>query len=176
MRLWRSLGNLSHVAHILGENDAARHFAEVYLQRAKQADDNWLLAEALFYHAFYARIQGDKDIAFQDLSFCMQLLSQRKMSKPGANAFEMQIRAELARVQDDYAHSLEFSEAAISLLTCSRGSYYIADILYDQACFAFEQGLLDDAGILAHRAAEMATRIGAHHFRTNSMKLLQKLV
>jgi hypothetical protein len=48
MHLWRSLGNLSHVAHILGENDAARHFAEVYLQRAKQADDNCLLAGALF--------------------------------------------------------------------------------------------------------------------------------
>jgi hypothetical protein len=98
------------------------------------------------------------------------------MSKPGADVFELQIRAELARIQDDYAHSLEFSEAAISQLTCARSSYYIADILYDQACFAFEQGLLDDAGILAQRAVEMATRIGAHHFRANSMKLVQKLV
>lgn len=175
MCLWRSLGNLSHIAHILGENDSAHHFAEVYLQRAKQADDNWLLAEALFYHAFYARIQGNKDIALEDLRSCMHLLSQNKPQKPGKCLFEMRVRAELARAQDDYAHSLEFSEAAISLLAFSRGGYYITDILYDQACFAFEKGLLDDAGMLAHRAAEMATRIGAHHFRTNSMKLLQKL-
>ncbi|HJT57574.1 MAG TPA: ATP-binding protein [Ktedonobacteraceae bacterium] len=175
VRLWHSLGNLSHVAHILGENDAARHFAEAFLQRARQADDDRLLAEAHYHHAFYARIQGDKDIAFEDLRLCMQLLSQSKQMKPGGSLFEMQVWTELARVQDDYANSLKFSESAISLLACSRGSYYIADILYDQACFAFEQGQLDDAGLLARRTIEMATQIGAHHFRANSMKLLQKL-
>lgn len=176
VRLWRPLGNLSHVAHILGENEAAQHFAEAFVQRAKQAEDALLLAEALYQHAFYARIQGDKDTAFEELSWCMQLLSQNKLLKPGPDLFEMQIRTELARTQDDYASSSVFSESAISLLTCSRGSYYVVDILYDQACFAFEQGVLDDAGMLARRAAEMATRIGAHHFRTNSMKLLQKLL
>ena len=85
----------------------------------------------------------------------------------------MSVRAELARIEGDYARSKEYTETVLLLEQDTGQPYILADLLYDQACFAKQQGVLDDARTLALRVMDMASQIGASHLHSRAVTLLR---
>jgi hypothetical protein len=172
------LCNLAHIAHLLDDYEAAQRFADDYLQRMQQFGDPGRLPNAFYVHGFYARLQGEKDIASEDLHSSLRLFSTHNVQHSYDTSyyehiFELDIRAELARVQDDVLHSQEYVESAIILVKDICDPYGIVDRLYDQAFFAYQQNALHEAATLAQRAVDVATRINSPHIRMRSMRLLQ---
>lgn len=175
--LWHPLCNLAHIAHISGEYDIARRFAEAYLQHMQQAGDPGRIAIALYKSGFYARLQGDRDRAYKDLASSVQHFSLRDSAQvlPHERIAELEALTEFARVQGDYARSQEYMEETIALVEEMCDRYSVADLLFDQACFAQQQGLLEEARHLALRVIDVAKQIGADHFYKRSMSLLRNV-
>ncbi len=172
------LCNLAHIAHLLDDYEAAQRFADDYLQRMQQFGDPGRLPNAFYVHGFYARLQGEKGIAFEDLHSSLRLFSAQNVQNSNdtwyyEHIFELDVRAELARVQDDVLHSQEYVESAIAIVKDICDPYGIVDRLYDQAFFAYQQNALHEAATLAQRAVDVATRINSPHIRMRSMRLLQ---
>jgi len=175
--LWHPLCNLAHIAHISGEYDIARRFAEAYLQHMQQAGDPGRIAIALYKSGFYARLQGDRDRAYKDLASSVHHFSLRDPAQvlPHERIGELEALTEFARVQGDYARSQEYMEETIALVEEMCDRYNVADLLFDQACFAQQQGLLEEARHLALRVIDVAKQIGADHFYKRSMSLLRNV-
>lgn len=167
-------GELAHIAHILGDVGAARGFTETYVQRALDTDDPINSVIACYLRGFYERLEGDLDKAYDDLHSSLCLFSELS---PDTffykDTFGMSLRAELARIEGDYARSKEYTETVLSLEQATAPPYMIADLLYDQACFANQQGVLDDARTLALRVMDMASQIGAPHLHSRAVTLLR---
>jgi len=172
--LWEPLSSLAHMADILGEYDAARHFAETIL-RAQRVDDPSSIAVALFIRGFYARLRGDRDRAYEDFVSCLQPLS---FQDPGASSYEhffiLEVQTELARLHGDYAHTQAYTEAALSLARAFCDPYTVAVLLWDQALFARQQGVLDDVRPLALRLLDAKFQVGAPHFYQGGKWLLKQ--
>jgi tetratricopeptide (TPR) repeat protein len=173
--VWNPLCNLAHVAHMQGEYGTARRYAEAFLQRMEQADDPGRIAVALFKRGFYARLQGDLEKACEDLKASVQLFTLHQPVLPNERVSELEARTEFARVQGDYARSREYVEAAVVLVQEMRDRYGVADLLYDQACYAHQQGMLDEARQLASRVLDIAKQIGARHFQVGGLAILQSV-
>jgi len=175
--LWHPLCNLAHIAHISGDYDIARRFAEAYLQHMQQAGDPGRIAIALYKSGFYARLQGDKDRAYKDLASSIHHFSLRDSAQilPHERIAELEALTEFARVQGDYARSQEYMEETIALVEEMCDRYSVADLLFDQACFAQQQGLTEEARHLALRVIDVAKQIGADHFYKRSMSLLRNV-
>ncbi|HVB22507.1 MAG TPA: tetratricopeptide repeat protein [Ktedonobacteraceae bacterium] len=176
--LAQPLCNLAHIAHLLDDYEAAQRFADDYLQRMQQFGDPGRLPNAFYVHGFYARLQGEKDIASEDLHSSLRLFSAQNVQNPHDTSyyehiFELDVRAELARVQDDIFRSQEYVESAIAIVKDICDPYGIVDRLYDQAFFAYQLNALHEAAALAQRAIDVATRINSPHIRMRSMRLLQ---
>ncbi len=172
------LCNLAHIAHLLDDYEAAQRFADDYLQRMQQFGDPGRLPMALYIHGFYARLQGEKEIASEDLHSSLRLFSPQSVqnsydSSYYEHIFELDVRAELARVQDDILRSQAYVESAIAIVKDVCDPYGIVDRLYDQAFFAYQQNAFHDARTLAQRAVDVATRINSPYIRMRSMRLLQ---
>ncbi len=167
-------GELAHIAHILGDVGAARDFTETYVQRALDTDDPICSVIARYLRGFYERLEGDLDKAYDDLHSSLCLLSELSPATFfHKDTFGMSLRAELARIEGDYVRSKEYTETVVSLEQATAPPYMIADILYDQACFANQQGVLDDARTLALRVMDMASQIGAAHLHSRAVTLLR---
>lgn len=176
--LAQPLCNLAHIAHLLDDYEAAQRFADDYLQRMQQFGDPGRLPNAFYIHGFYARLQGEKEIASEDLHSSLRLFSAQNVQNSYDTSycehiFELDVRAELARVQDDMLRSQAYVESAIAIVKDICDPYGIVDRLYDQAFFAYQQNALHEAGTLAQRAIDVATRIHSPHIRMRSMRLLQ---
>ena len=172
------LCNLAHIAHLLDDYEAAQRFADDYLQRMQQFGDPGRLPNAFYIHGFYARLQGEKDVASEDLHSSLRLFSAQNVQNSYdtwyyEHIFELDVRAELARVQDDVPRSQEYVESAIAIVKDICDPYGIVDRLYDQAFFTYQQNALHEAATLAQRAVDVATRINSPHIRMRSMRLLQ---
>jgi tetratricopeptide (TPR) repeat protein len=171
-----SLVDLAHIAHILGDVGAARRYTETYVKYALETNDLLNSATALFFRGFYTRLEGDLDRAYNDISLSLSLLLQSKSDQPLEECpLGLSILAELARLQGDYEHSREYIEAQIPLAQISHPLYFTADTLYDQACFALQQGMREDARILAQRVIDVANQIGTPHLHTRALTLLQQI-
>lgn len=173
--LWNPLFGLAHIAYHLGDSGAAKRYTEAYLQRIQDLGDPNHIATALFKRSFYGRIQGKRDSAYDDLSLCMRFMSFDLTSNISGHEriFEKEVQLELARIQGDYALSQQHAAETIALIQSTCDYYNIVDVLYDQACFARQQGYSADARSMASRAADMAERIGADHLHQRSLSLLQ---
>ncbi len=168
-------GELAHIAHILGDVGAARDFTETYVQRALDTDDPICSVIARYLRGFYERLEGDLDKAYDDLHSSLCLFSELSPDMCFyKDTFGMSLRAELARIEGDYARSKEYTETVVSLEQATDPPYMIADLLYDQACFANQQGMLDDARTLALRVMDMASQIGAPHLHSRAVTLLRQ--
>lgn len=173
---WRPLAGLAHLAHIQGDFQAAWRFSEAYVRKAERMGDRESIILARSRRAFYARLLGRNEQAHGDLLTSLSLLREdHLLHAPGRELLEMETRTELARVEGDYPRAQSYAEAAIAITRDLCNQYNVADLLYDQACFALEQGLLEDARKLARQAAETAVEVGATHFYKNSMRLLQEI-
>ncbi|MEO8970655.1 MAG: NB-ARC domain-containing protein [Ktedonobacteraceae bacterium] len=172
------LCNIAHIAHLLDDYEAAQRFADDYLQRMQQFGDPGRLPMAFYVHGFYARLQGEKERAFEDLHSSLRLFSSQNVQKSYDTSyyehiFELDVQAELARVQGDMLRSQEYVESAITIVKDICDPYGIVDRLYDQAFFAYQQNAFPEATTLAQRAIDVATRINSPHIHMRSVRLLQ---
>lgn len=172
------LCNLAHIAHLLDDYEAAQRFADDYLQRMQQFGDPGRLPNAFYVHGFYARLQGEKERASEDLHSSLRLFSSQSVQNSYDTSyyehiFELDVRAELARVQGDMLRSQEYVESAITIVKDICDPYGIVDRLYDQAFFAYQHNAFSEAATFAQRAIDVATRINSPHIRMRSIRLLQ---
>ncbi|MFL5690690.1 MAG: hypothetical protein ACJ795_02690 [Ktedonobacteraceae bacterium] len=173
--LWKLLFGLAHIAYHLGDSGAAKRYTEAYLQRIQDLGDPNHIATAIFKRSFYGRILGKKDSAYDDLSLCMRFMSFDLTPDISGHEriFEKEVQLELARIQGNYTLSQQHAAEMIVLIQSICDYYSIVDVLYDQACFARQQGYSADARSMALRAADMAKRIEADHLHQRSLGLLQ---
>ncbi len=171
--LWEALAMLAYIASMRGERQAALRFADMYLLHSQEAADPIRMASALFIRGWCERLEGARERAYDDLHASLRLLSD--ISFPDHDGFYLHIQAELARSAGDYAHAREYTEMAISSEPLYHGAYNIVDMLINQAHFAYEQGVLDDAGALAQRVVELADRAGSAHLHSQGLTLLRRL-
>ena len=161
--LWEPLSSFVHIADILGRYDAVCRFTESLLHRQRAVEQS-ALAAALFIRGFYARIAGELERAYDDFTACLHLLSTQKLGMSSYECFfEMELRTEFARLEGDYAGSRDYTEAAVSLAHIFCDLYTVAVLLWDQACFAYRQGMLIDAQSLVQRMLLVAAKMEASH-------------
>jgi hypothetical protein len=174
--LWESFTTLAYMAYLDGEHDAVRRFTGTLLQRMQQADEPFSSSYGLLIHGAYARLLGERDRAYQDLSASLHLLTR---SQPAHVAYREHVlvmaQTELARVQEDYVGSYKHMEHLIALAKEAFLDWEIADILLDQAEFASQQGVLADAQRLAQRALAVSGQEEMSHFQARATKLLHQL-
>src|SRR6266487_3209518 len=174
--LWRPFITLAYMAYLDDEDDAVRHFTGTMLQRMQQANETFSSSYGFLMHGAYARLLGEKDRAHQDLSTCLHLLSRSHPARVSRHGRVLVMaQTELARAQEDYAGSQKHMEDLISLAKETYQDCEIADILLDQAEFAYQQGVLADAQRLAQRALAVSVQEAMPHFQTRATKLLHQL-
>ncbi|HLI06253.1 MAG TPA: response regulator transcription factor [Ktedonobacteraceae bacterium] len=161
--LWEPLRNVVHITDIVGASGVVGDFADLLLGGGG-SEHPGSTALFLFMRAFYARMSGDLDTAYDSLSLCLQALAEQEAScyKP---FFEVVVRTELARVRGDYACARVYAEAAITLAQASCDLYTVAVLLWDQALFSYLQGKREDLYSLALRLEEVTRHLSAPHVR-----------
>lgn len=175
--VWCPLPHLAHIAHMHNEVDAAVRYTQIYLERCQDTGDPLAIANALYTHAFYTRVRGDSNEAFQSASRALDILSQPGLEEKSSKDQLLRLKAqtEFARVRGDYATSQTNIELTASLIEATGNHYLYADLLLDQACFARQQGRFDDAQELAHRIVNVAKERKLHHFQECGIQMLQQL-
>ena len=170
--VWRPLGNLALIAGLYGEHEAAENFANAYHARAYRAGGVELAAVALSRRGMCARVRGDDVAAYDDLSASLHLLTRSSPAFSRRYVVESEVRLELARLQGSYTQTQRQVEHAEHHV---QDPYGLADLLSEQASYAYGQGAAEDARILARRAAGVARRIDARFLYTRSVNLLRRL-
>ncbi len=155
--LWEPLYQVAHIADLLGTYGLYQRFAE-QLVHAKQVDDPRSLVLALFIRGFYARNRGKKEDAYNDFTACSHLLADQHVcskASPYTHFFALEVQTELARTQNEYVHARGYGEAAIALARTFCDPYTVTALLIDQACFAFQQGVLHDTYYFVQQLLDM---------------------
>ena len=172
---WEPLFSLVYIADILFANRQVQRFADALLH-AQDGDALNSLAVVLFVRAFYARLQGRNELAYNDLSSCLQPLSLQDTNLPVYRQFfELTVQTEFARVEGNYALSHEYSEATILLAQTFCDPYTIAMLLLDQVVFAYQQGILNEAYTSIQYLAKLTHSMGAPHLHNSTQFYLQQL-
>lgn len=167
---------LAYMAYLDGEDDAVRRFTGTLLQRMQQADEPFSSSYGFLMHGAYARLLGERDRAYQDLSACLHLLTRSHPARVSQLEHVLVMaQMELARVQEDYAGSYKHMEHLIVLAKERFQDSTIPDMLLDQAEFASQQGVLADAQRLAQRALAVSGQEEMPHFQARAIKLLHQL-
>ncbi len=144
--LWEPLYQVAHIADLLGAYGLYQRFAEQLLH-AEHVDDPRNVPLALFIRGFYARNRGEKDSAYNDYTTCLRLLAEQHLcsgASPYTDFFLLEVQTELARTQNAYVHARSYGDAAIALARAFCDPYTVTALLIDQACFAYQQGILHD--------------------------------
>ncbi len=163
--LWEPLRNVVHLTDIVGANGVVGDFAGL-LPGGEGHRQGASMALLLFMRAFYARLAGELEAAYDNLCACQQALAGQDAAvsryKP---FFEVLVQAELARVRGDYACSHIYAETAITLAQAFCDPYTVAVLLWDQALFSYLHGRKEDLPSLALRLAEVTRHLDAPHVR-----------
>jgi DNA-binding CsgD family transcriptional regulator len=163
--LWEPLRNVVHITDIVGANGVVDNPAMPFLRSGESENPGSSIIN-LFIRAFYARLSGNLDAAYDNLISCQQALSGYDAAASRYKPFfEIVVQAELARVRGDYACSRAYAEAAIALAQTFCDPYTVAVLLWDQALFSYLQGKNDDLYSLALRLEEVTQHLGAPHVR-----------
>ncbi len=163
--LWEPLRNVVHLTDIVGANGVLGDFAGM-LPGGEDHAPGASMALLLFMRAFYARLSGELETAYDGLCACQQALAGQDAAvsryKP---FFEILVQAELARVRGDCTCSRVYAEAAITLAQAFCDPYTVAVLLWDQALFSYLHGRKEDLPSLALRLAEVTRHLDAPHVR-----------
>jgi tetratricopeptide (TPR) repeat protein len=173
--LWRPFTTLAYMAYLDGENDAVRHFTGTMLRRMQQVDEPFSSSYGFLIHGIYARLLGERDRAYQDISTCLHLLTPSHPACPRYEHVLVMAQTEMARVQGDYVGSYKHTENLIALAKEAYQDCEVADILLDQAEFAYQQGIFAEARSLAQGALTVSDQEDMPHFQARAMRLLYRL-
>ncbi len=155
--LWEPLYQVAHIADLLGAYGLSQRFAEQLLH-AKHVDDPRNIPLALFIRGFHERVRGERDNAYNDYTTCLHLLKEQYVcsnESPYTHFFLLEVQTELARTQDAYVHARSYGDAAIALARAFCDPYTVTALLIDQACFAYQQGMLHDTYFFVQQLLDM---------------------
>ncbi len=164
--LWEPLCHVAHTVDLLSAYGLTQRFTETMLQ-AKKVDDPRSVLIALFIRGFYARIIGHTDEAHNDLNTCLHLLLQQEYcSSPTAaytHFFQLEVETELARTHGEYGRAKGYGEAAIALAQTFCDPYTVTALLFDQAYFAYQQDMFEDAYRSVRQLLDASEPVAASH-------------
>lgn len=170
---WQPLLSLAHAAHIQQHEELAAHYAETYLQRAEDHATPLQLSYARILLALYRRLQGKRDAASTHLDAAEELLTPYDGSTQTQKAFiTWRLHLERARIEDDYAATLEPMDSLLTFLQQEEEHYDYADILLDQVLFAHEQGQEQEALTMASRIMHAARQVDASYMYQRGLNQL----
>src|SRR5205085_855039 len=156
--LWLMLCNLACTASMRGEDEVALHFADTCVKRVQRVDSTGASTiDALTRRAFFSRLAGDVNRAYDDVCAALSLLHTCS-SSPEHASLGLEAGVEMARLQGDYACSQEYIEARVAL---EYDPHFVADLLLDQARFAYQQSMLSETRNLAARVIDAAKHVSA---------------
>jgi len=113
--LWLMLCNLACIASMRGEDELALHFADTCVMRVQRVDSTGTSTiDALTRRAFFRRLAGDVDRAYEDMCAALSLL-HISSSSPEQARLGLEAGVEMARLQGDYACSQEHIEARVAI-------------------------------------------------------------
>jgi ATP/maltotriose-dependent transcriptional regulator MalT len=179
--LWEPLGNMVYIADILGSLGA---YAEVQRFSALLLDseicDPASRAAILFIRAFYARFAFELDKASDDLNACATALATQKSCTPQPSSsfrhyVEAAVQTEFARLRGDDIGSHVQAMKTVSLARAVCDPYATAELLVDQAMYAYYRGTLHDEIPLLVQLNTLSRFIEAPHIRGCYVYFQQKL-
>ena len=166
--LWLMLCNLACIASMRGEDELALHFADTCVKRVQRVDSTGASTiDALTRRAFFSRLAGDVNRAYEDVCAALSLLHTCS-SSPEHASLGLEAGVEMARLQGDYACSQEYIEARVAL---EYDPHFVADLLLDQARFAYQQSMLSETRNLAARVIDSAKHVGASQLLADGVAL-----
>ena len=172
---WEPLFSLVYIADILFEKRQVQRFADT-LRYAQDSEALNSLAVVLFVRAFYARLQGRNEVAYDDLGSCLHLFSCQNTGLPiYRQFFEMAVQTEFARVEGDFSRSFDCSESILSLARTFCDPYTIAILLLDQVVFAYQQGMLQEVSSSIHYLVRLTCNMRTSYLRNSAQFYLQQL-
>ncbi len=174
-QVWTALSELSHIACILGEREAAHSYIDTYLHHSESNNNLIGVAGALYMRGYYWRLDGNVEKANADLTASLGLISAPIDEDFCEDTFVMALRVEQARIRGEYALSQQYTQGMEALSQRSEDPYITADFLFDQACFIVNYGALAEARTLLLRVLDMAKRIGATYLYTRATNMLRQL-
>ena len=172
--LWEPLASFVYMIDIPSVHESVQHFAHTLLSRA-QSDDIAATAAALFTRGFCQHMAGNEEKAIDDYTSCLRLLAHYTKPSLYKHFLEIEVQAEFARVQGDFARAHGYTQAALSLSETLCDPYITAVLLWDEAMFAHRQGILGDVYPLASHLVSLSRCIKAPHFFKWCSFLIQQL-
>jgi len=175
--LWEPLHQVAHIADLLGTYGLSQPFAE-RLVHAERVDDPKSVLLALFIRGFHARISGERNAASNDFTACLRLLAEQYSSSttsPYTHFFLLEVQTELARTHDIYAQAKGYGEATIALARAFCDPYTVTALLCDQAYFAYQQGMFNDASLAVQHLLDLTERDTPYYHRRYGLHLLELL-
>ncbi|WIG57607.1 MAG: hypothetical protein OJF49_000352 [Ktedonobacterales bacterium] len=172
------LYNLIELAQHEGDYDAAWRFAERAVEESRaRGDDVRDMAQALLKRGACARLRGDNATAFKDLTRCVRLLTDKANNKSAHrnDTLWLEAQIQLARVQGDFSLSQSYVEQMAETVRNSTCQFTSAEILLEQAEYAYEIGLCDVACALAERALDTVRECDARSLRRRGIFLLKRM-
>ncbi|MBA2681610.1 MAG: hypothetical protein H0U76_24845 [Ktedonobacteraceae bacterium] len=172
---WMPLHGLAYLAHMHQEEEQAEGLTRIYLEHCQDTDEPVATVEAYAYVAFYQRLQGKRDAAYVQMLAGQQLYVQSRPMPTDAtepHILDLLMRAEMARIQGNYVQAQAYTALEAALAEEKEYPYILADLLFDQAYFAWQQGQYGDAHQLASHALYTAEQIGSPHLSRRNRQLL----
>jgi DNA-binding NarL/FixJ family response regulator len=180
--LWEPLSTFAYItdaylADRLGVRSADPRFMQTLHAACCGADPESLIV-ALFVKGFYARLMGDADHAFDDLSASLRSLALQPPDVSSASPRQLLtlvVQAELARAQNDYTRSQMYTESALALAQVFSDPYTVAALLVDQGVFICRVGQFADLPATYHRLRALACQVKSHQAQHYSRRFARVL-
>lgn len=172
--LWEPLASFAYMIDLPFSFEDVQHFAHMLLS-SPQKDEPATAAIALFIRGFCQHMAGNDERAIDDFNACLRPLADYSAPSLYKHFFEIEVQAELARVQGDFTHASAYTQAALSLSETLCDPYITAVLLWDEALFARRQGIFKDAYPLVSHLVALSKRVKAPHVFKWCTLLIQQL-
>lgn len=172
--LWEPLASFPYMIDLPFSYERVQQFALTLLS-SPQNDEPATAAIALFMRGFCQHLIGNDERAIDDFSDCLRRVANYPTSSLYKYFFEIEVQAELARVQGDFVLAHGYTQAALSLSETLCDPYITAVLLWDEALFAHRQGILNDAYPLVSHLVSLSKRVRAPHVFKWCAFLIQQL-
>lgn len=172
--LWEPLVSFPYLVDIPSNYETVFLLAQTLLNNG-QSDDPDTVAVAFFIRGFFYHLAHDEERALNDFSACQSLHAGRTSPSLYKRFFEIEVQAELARVQGDFARARTYTLSALSLAETLCDPYITAVLVWDEAMFAHRRGDFDDIYPLALHLVSLSGHIKAPHYFTWCSFLVKQL-
>jgi hypothetical protein len=169
------LYDLAIISSNRGDDEASAHYADMLFERGQAADDERMMMTARSLQARFARMRGDVEQARTYLDPCLQWAAHHHDGAGPGLLNESKLRYELACIEGDYARTRQMMEEFVAPYARIGESVWVVEDLLDQAYYAAQVGVLDDALALAARAQREARHTNAPTLIRETAEVLENM-